>query len=70
MFELFVNSGDPDQMQCSAASDLSLHCLPITLLGVSRLQWVNTVFLSFDPKLLLVFTFLYKEQDQTPYHSQ
>ena len=23
------------------ASDLGLHCLPITLLGVSRLQWVN-----------------------------
>ena len=25
----------------SAASDLGLHCLPVTLLGVSRLQWVN-----------------------------
>ena len=24
-----------------AASDLGLHCLPITLLRVSRLQWVN-----------------------------
>ena len=38
----FANSGDPDQMPHSAASDLGLHCLPITLLGVSRLQWVNT----------------------------
>ena len=28
-------------MPHSAASDLGLHCLPITLLGVSRLQWVN-----------------------------
>ena len=25
----------------SAASDPGLHCLPVTLLGVSRLQWVN-----------------------------
>ena len=38
LVELFANSGDPDQ---TTASDLGLHCLPITLLGVSRLQWVN-----------------------------
>ena len=31
--ELFANSGDPDQMPHSAAFDLGLHCLPITLLG-------------------------------------
>ena len=36
--ELFANSGDPDQMLLSATSDLGLHCLPITLLGVSRIQ--------------------------------
>ena len=41
MVEQFANSGDPDQMLHSAASDLGLHCLPVTLLGVSRLQWVN-----------------------------
>ena len=33
MVELFANSGDPDQMLHSGASDLGLHCLPITLLG-------------------------------------
>ena len=38
---LFVNSGDPDQTPRSAASDLGLHCLPNTLLRVSRLQWVK-----------------------------
>ena len=27
----FANSGDPDQTPSSAASDLGLHCLPITL---------------------------------------
>ena len=31
MVELFANSEDPDQMSHSSASDLSLHCLPITL---------------------------------------
>ena len=41
MAKLFANSGDPDQTPRSAASDLGLHCLPITLLWVSRLQWVN-----------------------------
>ena len=35
MVELFANSGDPDQMPHSAAFDLGLHCLPVTLLGVS-----------------------------------
>ena len=41
MVEQFANSGDPDQTPHSATSDLGLHCLPVTLLGVSRLQWVN-----------------------------
>ena len=41
MIELFANIGDPDQTLHSVASDLGLHCLPITLLGVSRQQWVN-----------------------------
>ena len=43
MVELFANSGDPDQMLHSAASDLGLHCLPVTRLVVSSLQWVRTV---------------------------
>ena len=34
MDKLFVNNGDPD---------LGLHCLPITLLGVSRLKWINVL---------------------------
>ena len=36
--KLFANSGDPDQTPRSAVSDLGLHCLPFTLLLVSRLQ--------------------------------
>ena len=45
MFERFANSGDPDQMPRSKASDLSMHCLPIILLGESRLQWVKRFLL-------------------------
>ena len=38
MAKLFANSGDPDQTPHSAASELGLHCLPITFL---RVQWVK-----------------------------
>ena len=41
MVELFENSGDLDQTPPAAAYDLGLHCLPITRLGVSNLQWVK-----------------------------
>ena len=34
MVEPFAKSGDPDQTQCTTASDLGLHCLPLTRLGV------------------------------------
>ena len=30
---------DPDQKAHSVASDLDLHCLPITLFCVSRQKW-------------------------------
>ena len=36
-----ADSVDPDQMLHSLMSDLGLHCLPITLLGVSGLKWVK-----------------------------
>ena len=35
--ELFANSADPDQTPRSVASDLGLHCLPVTRLKVSSL---------------------------------
>ena len=35
MVEVIANSGHPD-----AASDLGLHCLSVTHLGVFSLQWV------------------------------
>ena len=48
--KVFANSGDPDQTPCSAASDLGLHYLPITRLGVSRLQWVIKYFFLYFSK--------------------
>ena len=46
MAKLFANSGDPDQTPRSAASDLGLHCLPITPLRVPRLQdGLNNVYI-------------------------
>ena len=42
MAKLFANSEKPDQTPRTEASDLGLHCLPITILGVSQLQWVKT----------------------------
>ena len=48
-----TNGVDPDQMQHSAASDqhsaasdLGLHCLPMSLLWDARLIWVNPFTLS------------------------
>ena len=40
MAKLFANSEDP------VASDMGLHCLPFTLLGVSRLQGMNSLTLT------------------------
>ena len=54
MVELFANSGDLDQMLHSAASDVGLHCLPTTLLRVSRLQWVNQFWLNIRTYLELL----------------
>ena len=48
MVELFANTGDSDQTTHSAASDLGLYCLPVTHLGVSNLQRVNTFSLQTD----------------------
>ena len=44
MVELFANNRDPDQTPRTAASDLGLHCLLVTRLGVSSLQWVKSYY--------------------------
>ena len=38
---MWANSVDPDQMLRSAASDLGLHCLPMSQKWDARLIWVN-----------------------------
>ena len=50
MIELFANSGDPDQMPQNVASDLGLHFLPVTMFGVSKLQWGSVTY------MLLLYT--------------
>ena len=45
MAKVFANSGIPDQMPHSVASDLGLHCLPITLYRISRPNGLKSHFL-------------------------
>ena len=40
--EVNANSIDPDQTPHSAASDLGLHCLPVSHSWDARLKWVKT----------------------------
>ena len=44
--ELHANSEDSDLMPHSAASDLGVHCLPMSLLWDSSLKQVNVNFWS------------------------
>ena len=53
MDKLFANSGDPNQMSHSEVPDLGLHCLPVTLLGVSRLQWGKESIFLFKTIIIL-----------------
>ena len=63
MVELFAKSGDPDQTPHSAASDLGLQCLSITLFGVSRQQWVKRTLVTQGSILIqdvnIFYYFLY-----------
>ena len=59
MVELFAKSGNPNQMPHSAASDLGLQCLPITLLGVSRLQWVKALVTAEAENILKYVSFIF-----------
>ena len=38
---MLANRGDPDQTPHPAASDLGLHCLPMSHRKYARLIWVN-----------------------------
>ena len=39
----YANSVDHDQTPRSVASDLSLHCLPMSLLRDARVKWVKVI---------------------------
>ena len=42
----YSNCVDSDKMPHLAASDLGLHCLPMSPLWSTRYQWVNTCILN------------------------
>ena len=52
-----ANCVDPDQMPQNAAPDLGLHCLPMTLLGVSQLKQIKEPLI-----FVLFFLFLHKKK--------
>ena len=60
MVKLFANNGIPNQMLCSATSDLGLQSLPVTLFGVSRLKWVDSEFESWTPVIMLRTPIFYR----------
>ena len=41
---MLANSGEPDQMSRSVASDLVLRCLPLSYKKDARLIWANTSY--------------------------
>ena len=41
IYAFIAISEDPDQTPRSAASDLGLHCLPVSLLCDAKHKWVN-----------------------------
>ena len=45
MAKRFANSGDPDQTPHNAASDLGLHCLPISFYGSPDYSGLNLLFI-------------------------
>ena len=47
-----ANSIDADQIPHSAVSDLGPHCLPVTLFGVSRLEWVEGMDIFSEEEIL------------------
>ena len=42
---MLAGTVDPDQLPHHVASDLGLHCLPMTLLRVSRYEWAKVMFI-------------------------
>ena len=61
---LLANSEDPDQMPHSAASDLGLHCLPMSQKWYTRLIWVKQTAL-LKHNTALQFHFISKALTKT-----
>ena len=56
---MLANSGDPDQTQRSAASDLGLQCLSVSPKKDYRLIWVKNTFFYGRPYVPLSYEIFY-----------
>ena len=59
---LNANSVDPDQTPRSVASDLGLHCLPMSLLWNARLKWVKE---GNSVKIVFFFVFFFHSEKES-----
>ena len=62
---LSAKSLDPDQTPRSAASDLGLHCLPMSILWDTRYKWVKTTVNS-SPFTEIVGSVVFSPEYQIP----
>ena len=60
MAEVFANSEDTDQTPHSAASDLGLDCLSVTLLGVFQIQWVKDYRKTLRKNILWILILIWR----------
>ena len=51
-----ANNVDPDQILHSAAFDLGLHCVPVTLLEISKVNWTKSS-LTWKESLVVVLDY-------------
>ena len=61
---MLANSGEPDQMPCSAASDLCLHCLPMSFLCDAKHKWVKIKHAYNITWILMPFKTIFVEWSQ------
>ena len=53
MVKVLANSVAPDEMPRFAVFHLCVHCLPMTRLGISSLQWIKVcIVFTYDLSLL------------------
>ena len=62
---LDANGADPDQTPRSAASDLGLHCLQMSLLWDTWYKWAKIMFSSYILRYSMILLAELEGEDQT-----